>query len=85
MVKIRQELADSSSGWDFRQVMDLIYNKTGVRYRETSLPSITQMGLQSKVPQKRFVNTASIKTKSSKKSKTDSIQVKNGLEYHCSR
>jgi hypothetical protein len=34
MVNIRQELADSSSGWDFRQVMDLIYNKTGVRYHE---------------------------------------------------
>jgi transposase len=32
MVKIRQELADSKTGWDFRQVMDLIYNKTGVRY-----------------------------------------------------
>lgn len=32
MVKIRQELADSKTGWDFRQVMDLIYRKTGVRY-----------------------------------------------------
>ena len=34
MVKIRQELADSNNWWDFRQVMDLIYNKTGVRYHE---------------------------------------------------
>ena len=34
MINIIQELADSSSGWDFRQVMDLIYNKTGVRYHE---------------------------------------------------
>jgi putative transposase len=33
MVKIRKELADSNTGWDFRQVMDLIYKKTaGVRY-----------------------------------------------------
>lgn len=32
MIKIRQELADSNTGWDFRQVMDLIYKKTGVRY-----------------------------------------------------
>lgn len=31
MVKIRQELADSNSEWDFRQVVDLLY-KTGVKY-----------------------------------------------------
>ena len=37
MVKIRQELADSNTGWDFRQVMDLIYNKTGVRYHEVHI------------------------------------------------
>jgi hypothetical protein len=29
LVKIKHELADSNTGWDFRQVMDLIYNKTG--------------------------------------------------------
>ena len=27
MIKIRQELADSKTGWDFRQVMDLIYRE----------------------------------------------------------
>ena len=27
MVKIRKELEDSNTGWDFRQVMDLIYKK----------------------------------------------------------
>ena len=31
MMQIRSELADSNTGWDFRQVMDLIYKKTGVR------------------------------------------------------
>ena len=47
MVKIRKELTDSNTGWDFRQVMDSIYNKTGVRYHEVHiLSSITQMGLQ---------------------------------------
>ena len=47
MIKIKQELADSNTGWDFRQVMDLIYNKTGVRYHEVPyLSSITQMGFQ---------------------------------------
>ena len=64
MVKIRQELADSSSGWDFRQVMDLIYNKTGVRYHEVHIYRLLhKWGFKSKVPQKRFVNTASAKEK----------------------
>ena len=64
MVKIRQELADSNTGWDFRQVMDLIYNKTGVRYHEVHIYRLLhKWGFKSKVPQKRFVNTASIKDK----------------------
>ena len=64
MIKIRQELADSKTGWDFRQVMDLIYNKTGVRYHEVHIYRLLhKWGFKSKVPQKRFVNTASIKDK----------------------
>jgi len=31
MIKIQKELVESNTGWDFRQVMDLIYGKTGVR------------------------------------------------------
>ena len=64
MVKIRQELADSNTGWDFRQVMDLIYKKTGVRYHEVHIYRLLhKWGFKSKVPQKRFVNTASAKDK----------------------
>jgi transposase len=64
MVKIRQELADSNTGWDFRQVMDLIYKKTGVRYHEVHIYRLLhKWGFKSKVPQKRFVNTASAKEK----------------------
>ena len=64
MVKIRQELADSNTGWDFRQVMDLIYNKTGVRYHEVHIYRLLhKWGFKPKVPHKRFVNTASIKDK----------------------
>ena len=65
MVKIRQELADSdTAGWDFRQVMDLIYNKTGVRYHEVHIYRLLhKWGFKSKVPQKRFVNSASKKEK----------------------
>ena len=64
MVKIQKELTDSNIGWDFRQVMDLIYNKTRVRYHEVHIYRLLhKWGFKSKVPQKRFVNTASIKDK----------------------
>ena len=64
MIKIRQELEDSKTGWDFRQVMDLIYRKTGVRYHEVHIYRLLhKWGFKPKVPQKRFVNTASIKDK----------------------
>ena len=64
IVKIRKELTDSDTGWDFRQVMDLIYKKTGVRYHEVHIYRLLhKWGFKSKVPQKRFVNTASAKEK----------------------
>jgi transposase len=64
MVKIRQELADSNTGWDFRQVMDLIYKKTGIRYHEVHIYRLLhKWGFKPKVAQKRFVNTASAKEK----------------------
>ena len=64
MIKIKQELAESNTGWDFRQVMDLIYKKTGVRYHEVHIYRLLhKWGFKYKVPQKRFVNTASAKDK----------------------
>ena len=64
MVKIQKQLTDSNTGWDFRQVMDLIYNKTRVRYHEVHIYRLLhKWGFKPKVPQKRFVNTASIKDK----------------------
>ena len=65
MVKIRKELLeDSNTGWDFRQVMDLIYNRARVRYHEVHIYRLLhKWGFKSKVPQKRFVNTASVKEK----------------------
>ena len=64
MIKIRQELEDSKTGWDFRQVMDLIYKKTGVRYHEVHIYRLLhKWEFKSKVPQKKFVNTASPKDK----------------------
>jgi len=64
MIQIRNELADSKTGWDFRQVMDLIYKKTGVRYNEVHIYRLLhKWGFKSKIPQKRFVNVASVKDK----------------------
>jgi transposase len=64
MVKIRKELEDSNTGWDFRQVMDLIYKRARVRYHEVHIYRLLhKWGFKTKVPQKRFVNTASIKDK----------------------
>ena len=66
MIKIREELAESNTGWDFRQVMDIIYKKTGVRYHEVHIYRLLhKWGFKSKVPKKRFVNTASAKDKKS--------------------
>jgi putative transposase len=64
MVKIRKELSDSNTGWDFRQVMDLIYTKSGIRYHEVHIYRLLhKWGFKSKIPQKRFVNSASKKDK----------------------
>ena len=64
IVKIQKELTDGNRGWDFRQVMDLIYNRTGVRYHEVHIYRLLhKWGFSPKVPQKIFVNTASKKDK----------------------
>lgn len=63
--KIIKELSNSKVGWDFRQVMDLIQKKTGVKYHEVHIRRLLhKWGFSSKVPQKRFVRTA---TKEEKK------------------
>jgi len=60
MLKIRQELSENQSGWEAKQVMDIVYKKTGVRYHEVHLYRLLHRWIFSpKVPRKRFVNTAS--------------------------
>jgi transposase len=62
--EIKQELSGSSTGWDFKQVMDLIQKKTGVKYHKVHIYRLLhRWGFSSKVPQKRFVRTASQKEK----------------------
>jgi len=60
ILKIKQELSENQSGWEAKQVMDLIHKKTGVRYHEVHIYRLLhKWGFSPKVPQKRFVNTAS--------------------------
>jgi transposase len=60
MIKIRKELEDSNTGWDFRQVMNIIQKKTGVKYHEVHIYRLLhKWGFEPKVPQKRFVRAAS--------------------------
>jgi transposase len=60
MLKIKQEISEDPSGWQAKQVMDIVYKKTGVRYHEVHIYRLLhQWGFSPKVPQKRFVNTSS--------------------------
>ncbi len=66
MLKIKQKVIENtSSGWEAaKQVMNLIYEKTGVRYHEVHIYRLLhRWGLTPKVSQKRFVNTASTEEK----------------------
>lgn len=60
IIRIKQELSENQSGWEAKQVMDLIHKRTGIRYHEVHVYRLLhKWGFSPKVPQKRFVNTAS--------------------------
>lgn len=60
MLKIKQEISENRTGWQVKQVMDIIYKKAGVKYHEVHIYRLLhKWGFSPKVPQKRFVNTAS--------------------------
>jgi transposase len=57
---IRKELSESQSGWIVKEVMNLIYERTGVKYHEVHIYRLLhRWGFSPKVPRMRFVNTAS--------------------------
>ncbi len=58
MYKIKQKVIENQTGWEVKQVMNLIYEKTGVRYHEVHVYRLLHRWGLSPVPQKRFVNTA---------------------------
>ena len=60
MMVIKRELSQKPSGWRIKEIMNLIYEKSGVRYHEVHVYRLLhKRGFTPKVPQKRFVNAAS--------------------------
>ena len=58
--KIRSELSENPSGWKAKEIMNIIYQRTGIRYHEVHIYRLLhKWKFSPKVPRKRFVNTAS--------------------------
>ena len=58
--EIRSELSENPSGWKAKEIMNIIYQRTGVRYHEVHVYRLLhKWGFKPKVPQKRFINIAS--------------------------
>lgn len=60
-IRIRGELSENQSGWIAKEVMNLIYERTGVKYHEVHIYRLLhKWGFSPKVPTMRlFVNAAS--------------------------
>ena len=59
LARIQLQIAENQSGWSAKQVMNLIYEKSGVRYHEVHVYRLLhKWGFVPKVAQKRFVNSA---------------------------
>jgi transposase len=53
-------LSEDPAGWRAKEVMNIIYDKTGVRYHEVHIYRLLhKWRFSPKIPRKRFVNTAS--------------------------
>jgi putative transposase len=58
--EIKRELSENQSGWKAKEVMNIIYERTGVRYHEVHVYRLLhKWGFSPKIPRKRFVNSAS--------------------------
>lgn len=59
LASIQLQIAERQSGWSAKQVMNLIYEKSGVKYHEVHVYRLLhKWGYTSKVAQKRLVNSA---------------------------
>ena len=64
LITIEQQIAENPSGWSAKQVMSLIYKKSGVKYHEVHVYGLLhKWGYTSKVAAKRFVNSATTEEK----------------------
>ncbi len=64
LVSIQLQIAENQSGWSAKQVMDLIYEKSGVKYHEVHVYRLLhKWGYTPKVAAKRFVNSATAEEK----------------------
>ncbi|MGA7369848.1 MAG: winged helix-turn-helix domain-containing protein, partial [Nitrososphaeraceae archaeon] len=54
---IRRELSENQSGWMAKEVMNLIHERTGVKYHEVHIYT-HRWGFRLKVPRMRFVNAS---------------------------
>ena len=64
MGKIKHEFSDSNTGWDFKQVMDLIQKRTGIKYHKVHIYRLLyRLAFLPQVPQKMFITSASGKEK----------------------
>ena len=58
--EIKRELSENLTGWRAKEIINIIYEKTGVRYHEVHIYRLLhKWKFSPKVPRKRFVNTAS--------------------------
>src|SRR5512133_3657327 len=72
--EIRKELSENPSGWKAKEIMNIIHKKAGVRYHEVhGYRLLHKWGFKPKVPQRRFVNTASKKEKKQFKKRVQEI------------
>lgn len=75
IMKIRTELSTSKTGWDTKEVMDIIKKKTGVKYHDVHIRRLLhQWGFSQKMPQKRFVRRASEQERKDFKKSTSSAK-----------
>lgn len=57
---IRRELSENCSGWKVKEVINIIYEKTGIKYHEVHVYRLLhKWRFGPKVPRKRFVNASS--------------------------
>ena len=58
--KIKRELSKNPAGWKAKEIMNIIYERTGIRYHEVHIYRLLhKWKFSPEVPRKRFVNSAS--------------------------